>query len=145
MAVFVFGESEFIKNIGLRGDKVKCKKCSEERYPFIYRTSICTHINYVPIKRDKGLDKYYTVCPICGFKDFMPTYKFTEIKDMYVPKGEQSLTYIANTVGPKRYDFVVMDNDTKEQKLIAAHVTLKYIKDGVKMRGYRTKDIILVK
>ena len=102
------------------------------------------HIDYIPLYHHQDRDVYNTVCPICGFKDFIATYQARSISDAKVPKEVQDISYLAVQKSKNKYDFVAMDNLTKEQILISPNVKMGDIKSSVRFRGGKAKEIIKV-
>jgi len=144
MAVILFGTTTKHKIIGVRGDKVECFHCHRKYAPSLILEAEYFHIDYIPLHHYLDRDVYNTVCPVCGFKDFIATYKAREISSLTVSKEIQDLSYLAVQKDKNKYDFVVMDNLTKEQTLIAPNVKMSEIKSSVRIRGGKPKEIIKV-
>ena len=144
MAVIIFGNMEKTKIIGVRGDKMACYNCHREYSQNLILQAEYFHIDYIPIAHHRDRDVYNTVCPICGFRDFIQTFKATAMLDQTVSKEVQDISYLAVKKDKKLYDFVAMDNLTKEQIFIASNVKKGTIKSGVRLRGAKKKDIIYI-
>lgn len=144
MAVIFFGTMTRHKIIGVRGDQTECYQCHRKYAKNLILEAEYFHIDYIPLHHHLDRDVYNTVCPICGFKDFIATYKAREISNLKVSKEIQDLSYLAVQKGKNKYDFVVMDNLTKEQILISPNVKMGDIKSSVRFRGGKAKEIIKV-
>lgn len=138
--VIFWGTESRVKNVGFHGDKIKCGHCFKSYIPCYYKRTTYDHFCAIPVSE---ITRTYTsVCPICGNEQFVQTFRFTEIAKTTVTKEMQDISYIAVTKSKNRYDFVAMDNHTKEQFLIASNVPMIDIKEGIKSRGGQTKDLI---
>lgn len=144
MAVIFFGTMTKHKIIGVRGDQIECYRCHRKYAPSLILEAEYFHIDYIPLHHHLDRDVYNTVCPICGFKDFIATYKAREISNLKVSKEVQDISYLAVQKSKGLYDFVAMDNLTKEQILISPNVKMGDIKSSVKIRGGKPKEIIKV-
>lgn len=142
MIVLFWGTQSNVKKLGFHGDKVKCVHCYREYIPCYYRTTTYDHFCAIPVS---DITKRYTsICPICGHEEFVQTFRFTEIADTVVTKEMQDISYLAVQKDKHKYDFVAMDNHTQEQILIAQNIRMTDIKEGIRRRGFRTKDLITV-
>ena len=144
MATIIWGTMTRTKIYGIRGDKIKCYQCHREYSPNLIREAEYFHINYIPLHHNLDQDVYNTVCPVCGFRDFIQTFKATGIINQTVSKEVQDISYLAVQKAKNLYDFVALDNLTKEQILIAENVKYGKIKGAVKYRGGKPKEIIKV-
>ena len=144
MATIIWGTMTRTKSFGIKGDKMKCWQCHREYSPNLLREAEYFHINYIPISHHKDQDVYNTICPICGFRDHIQQYRATEMIGQPVSKEVQDISYLAVQKAKNLYDFVALDNLTKEQILIAENVKYGKIKGAVRYRGGKPKDIIKV-
>ena len=140
--VIFWGTEDRIKKIGFRGDKIKCENCYKSYIPCYYRRTVYDHFCAIPVS--EITHTYKSVCPICGYDQFVQTFRFTEIANTTVTKEMQDISYIAVQKDKHKYDFVAMDNLTQEQILIAQNVSMFDIKEGIRRRGGKTKDLIIV-
>lgn len=140
--VIFWGTQTNIKRMGFHGDKKICGHCNHEYIPYYYRITTFDHFCAIPVT--EKVQTYRSVCPICGNTDFVQNFRFTEIADTVVTAEMQNLSYIAVQKEKRKYDFVVKDNLTQEQMLIARNIPMRDIKDGILKRGGRTKDLIIV-
>ena len=142
MIVLFWGKQVRVKNVGFHGDKKKCENCHREYVPGFYRISTYDHFCGIPVSQ--ATDTYKAVCPICGNMEFVQTFRYHEMANTIVSKDTQDLLFIAAKKDKRKYDFVVLDNITKEYILIKRDASLSYIKDGMKQRGFKPKDLIVL-
>ena len=142
MIILFWGTQNRVKNVGFHGDKKKCKNCNKEYIPYYLNVSTYDHFCGIPVSQIT--DTYKSVCPVCGNWEIAQTFRFHEIENTVVTENMQDILFIAAKKDKRKYDFVFMDNLTKEQLLIKKDTSLSYIKEGMKRRGFNPKDLIIL-
>ncbi len=138
MTTFVYGVKSFKKNYGPKGETKACPYCHKEYQETYIRLNKWGHLDYIPLI-PLGKD-YYHFCPICFYGDKVSKEDKKQVKKLVKSKTAATTNLVPLAYHhklEKKWDLVLVDQQTNEVFPILSQGTKSEYKDQMKKRFYK--------